>query len=237
LPKSREIHIGTVGDDNRFAGNRNPTSDPNISGFGIRQHDKAGHVIVMVEQNMRLDAPFALLKAGPGEQVQTQRNCCGVERQQFVFESKTLRARPQQLLLAKPVQCRPEQILEQRGGTMLIRIRQRRTMRRSRNTQMHQLSQTATQPITNFTQRIGAGHLAEQHRHELSPTRKPFGPAFCTMFADQICEFGPGEMFEKLIEQTRDLYHFRALLFGNRRDTFAIESSCHGDETLEGFLL
>src|SRR5262245_34274489 len=105
---------------------------------------------------------------------------------------------------------------------MLIGVGQSRTLGRSGDPQVNQFSQTATQTITDFAQRIGARELAEEHGHKLSPTSKAFCSAFCTVLMNETGELSSGEMFEKLIEQARDLYHLGALLFGIPRDTLAV---------------
>src|SRR5262245_49779931 len=99
---------------------------------------------------------------------------------------------------------------------------------------MNEFSQTTTQTITDFAQRIGARELAEQHRHQLSPTGKSLCPTFCTVLAYQTGKLGSGEMFEKLIEQARHLYHACALLFRIPRDTLAFDSWCHDEERFGG---
>jgi hypothetical protein len=49
------------------------------------------------------------------------------------------------------------------------------------------------------------GQLAERHGHELSPAAETLGGAFGLVLLDQRGELRPGEMLQKLIEQTGSL--------------------------------
>src|SRR5215468_9129849 len=102
---------------------------------------------------------------------------------------------------------------------------------------MNELSQAATQAITDFTQRIGARELAEHHRHELSPTGEALRAALCTVPAHQAGELGSGKMFEKLIEQTSDLYHYGALHLEFLATHWPSKADVMKKKRLEGFLL
>jgi len=63
--------------------------------------DVAGHVIVVIEQNMSLHAPFRSAELRPGEELQAKADGRGVEREQFVFEPELAFAPPQSLLSRK----------------------------------------------------------------------------------------------------------------------------------------
>ena len=96
---------------------------------------------------------------------------------------------------------------------MFIGVGQGGFRRSSLHTQMDKLSQTTTQSIADLTQGIGARQLTEQHRHKLGPTGESFGVTFGLMLRNQSGKLCSREMFQKLIKQTRDLYHSAALLF------------------------
>src|SRR5262245_48363767 len=108
---------------------------------------------------------------------------------------------------------------------MFIGVGQGGFRRSSRHTQMDKLSQTTTQSIADLTHSIGVRQLTEQHRHKLRPTGESFGIAFGLMLRNQSGKLCSREMFQKLIKQTRDLYHSAALPFG-LVDTVAVESWC-----------
>jgi len=55
--------------------------------------------------------------------------------------------------------------------------------------------------------------LAEQHRDQLRPAAKAFGAPFRVVFLDQRRELGSRKMLEQLIEETRNLYDWIALLW------------------------
>ena len=88
-------------------------SRPHIGGVGGGEQNEAGHVIVVIEQDMGFDAAFDFLETGPGKQTQAQRNRGGVQGQQFVFEPKRRRPGAEQLLLSKPMERGPEQLFKQ----------------------------------------------------------------------------------------------------------------------------
>ena len=64
---------------------------------------------------------------------------------------------------------------------------------------------------------------------------KPLALRSRLMLSDQSCEFSSRKMFEKLIKQTSDLYHYDALLLGFAT-TRPSHGWCCGDQELEGFL-
>src|SRR5262249_29903026 len=75
-------------------------------------------------------------------------------------------------------------------------------------------SDGAIQTITNLTKRIRLSQLTEQHGDELSPAGKSFSGLLGLVFPNQGSKFVAREVMQKLIEQTRDLYHVTALLYG-----------------------
>src|SRR6185436_6169194 len=101
---------------------------------------------------------------------------------------------------------------------------------------MNKLSQTATQSIADLTQGIGVRQLTEQHCHKLRPTGESFGATFGLMSCNQSGKFCPWEMFQKLIKQTRDLYHWAALLLELVLTPLPSKAGVER-EKLEGFLL
>jgi hypothetical protein len=78
---------------------------------------------------------------------------------------------------------------------------------------MHQFAQATAQAVANLAEGIGVSKLAEQHRDQLRPAAKAFGAPFRVVFLDQRPELGPGKMLEQLIEETRNLYDWIALLW------------------------
>ena len=81
---------------------------------------------------------------------------------------------------------------------------------------MDQLFQTAIQSVTDLSQRVGFRQLAEQHRHTLCPTAKPFRVSFGLVFPNCCLEFRSGEMLQHLIKQACYRYHLSALRWSCR---------------------
>jgi hypothetical protein len=78
---------------------------------------------------------------------------------------------------------------------------------------VHQSPEAAPQAVADLAQRIGTPQLAEQHRDELRPAGKAFGGPLGTVFLDESGKLGSWEVLKQLIEQTRDLYDWIALLW------------------------
>ena len=53
--------------------------------FGFRQQDISGEVVVMIQQNVGLHAPFGAPELCPREQGQAQRNGGGIQREQLIL--------------------------------------------------------------------------------------------------------------------------------------------------------
>ena len=115
--------------------------------------------------------------------------------------------------VAEPGRSGLEQILEQRGGAVFVGIGQGGAAGRLGDPEMNQLAQTAGQAVADLAQRIGAAELAEQHRDQLRPAGKALGVTLGVVLLDQRGELRPRKMLEQLIEQTRDLYDWIALLW------------------------
>jgi hypothetical protein len=77
---------------------------------------------------------------------------------------------------------------------------------------MNEFAEAATETIANIAERSRMRQLTKQHRDKLRPAGKSFCSPFGSVFSNQRCEFGSGEMLQQLIEQTRYRYHDAALL-------------------------
>src|ERR1035437_7619374 len=185
-----------------------------ITAFGFGDQHVARQVIVVVQQNVSLDAALGTAKLGPRKKRQAQRDGGRVEREQFVLETELLLALPQSFFVAGPGERGEEQILVQLGGPVLVGIGKGGFIGGLGDTEMNQLAQATAQAVANLAQRIGVGELAEQHRYQLRPAAKTFGAPFRIVFLDQRRELGPREMMEQLIQETRILYDGFAFLVG-----------------------
>ena len=82
---------------------------------------------------------------------------------------------PQPALGAETLCQGPEQVFEEFGGAMGVRVRQIEFAGPSVDAQMDQLAQRAGQAVADFAQRVGMGKLTEEHGRKLCPTREAFG--------------------------------------------------------------
>ena len=87
------------------------------------------------------------------------------------------------------VRHRPEQVLEDRGGTMHVGVGQVGLARTPGDPEMHQLPHAAGEAVADLTQRVGMGQLTKQHGGELRPACEPFGVALAVMLVHQSGEF------------------------------------------------
>ncbi len=68
------------------------------------------------------------------------------------------------------------------------------------DTHMHQFAKATRKAVANFTQRISAGKLAEQHAYELRPASETPGMTFALMPFDNTSKLGARDLFQKLTE-------------------------------------
>ena len=92
--------------------------------LGLADQHVGGHVIVVVQQDLGLDATFGATKRGPGKQAEAQTDDGGIKRQQFVLKPERVCARAEMALGTESVRHRPEQVFEDRGGTMCVGVGQ-----------------------------------------------------------------------------------------------------------------
>ena len=96
---------------------------------------------------------------------------------------------------------------------MFVGIGQGGAARRSGNPHMHQAPQAAAEAVADLAQRIGASELAEQHGDELRPAGEALGVTLSGVLLDECGELSTRKVLEQLIEETRNLYDWIALLW------------------------
>ena len=96
---------------------------------------------------------------------------------------------------------------------MFIGIGQGGAARRLGDPQMDQPPQAARQTVADLAQGVGASKLTEQHGNELGPAGKTLGITLGGVFLHQRGKLRPRKVLEQLIEQTRELYDWIALLW------------------------
>src|SRR5512146_309738 len=92
---------------------------------------------------------------------------------------------------------------------------------------MHQSPQTTPQAVADFAQGISACQLAEQHGDELRPAGKALGGTLGAVLLHEGGKLRPRKVLEQLIEQTRDLYDWIALLWAACGEAPAKERLAH----------
>jgi hypothetical protein len=72
---------------------------------------------------------------------------------------------------------------------------------------MRELPLTAGEAAANLTQRVRMAELTEQHRDELTPTRKAAGVPVGVSRDDDALKLGPWKKLEQLIEDAAESRH------------------------------
>jgi len=104
------------------------------------------------------------------------------------------------LLFSEPALGGPEQLLEQRGGAVLVGVGQGRAARRMGDSHMHQSPQTTPQTVADLAQRVSTSELAKQHGDELRPAGKALNSTLGGVLFHQCGKLSPREVLEQLIE-------------------------------------
>src|SRR3954452_1177263 len=183
-------------------------------GFG-NQH-VAGHVVVMIEQYVSLDASLRPAELRPRKEFQTKADSGRIQRQQFVSEAKLSFPHPQSVLAAEARQRRVKQLLVQRRRTVLVSVGQGGLVRRQPYSEVHQLARAAGESIANITQRVRVCELTQQHGDQLRPATEALGRSFGIVLLYKRRELQHRKVLQQLIEQAHRLYHCFALLLGIR---------------------
>src|ERR1035437_3812852 len=118
-----------------------------ITALGFGDQHVARQVIVVVQQNVSLDAALGPAKLGPRKQLQAQRNGGRVEREQFVLETELLLARTQSFFVAEPGERGVEKILVQLGGPVFVGIGKGRFVGGFGDAEMDQFAQATAQAV------------------------------------------------------------------------------------------
>ena len=214
-PASKQgvIDIAAIDGHNRTGIQAEGVGQFDVAAFGFGEQDIGGQVVVMIQQDVGLDATLSAAEPGPRKQTQAERDGGGVQAEEFVLEAKLVLAGAQGMLPAEAGQYRKEEFLEQRRRAVFVGVGQGGATGRFGDSHMHQASEAAPQAIANLTQRIRASELAEQHGDELGPAGKALGGTLGGVLLDQCGELATGEVLEQLIEQARGLYDWVALLW------------------------
>jgi hypothetical protein len=99
-----------------------------------------------------------------------------------------------------------ENLLVQFPWTVLIGIGQG-GMARSSDTQMFQLTLTASKTSGNLTEGMGATQLAKQHGYKLTPTSKSFGMTFCPGDHDPMLKVHTRKKLQQLAKYATKSIH------------------------------
>src|SRR5690606_29724644 len=209
------VNIATIDRHNRAGIQPEGIGQFDVATLGFGDQHVGGQVVVMVQQDVGLDAAFGAAKRGPGKQAQAQRDGGRVQRQKLVVEAELVPSTAEHLLLAEARQSGPEEFLEQRGGAVFVCIGQSRAARCMLDPHMHQSPEAAPQAVADLAQGIGASQLTEQHGDELRPAGETFGGTLGVVLLNECSELGARKMLEQLIEQARNLYDCLALLVGD----------------------
>jgi hypothetical protein len=169
----------------------------------LGENGVAGQQALMVEQQMQLHGSLGALVLRTVENRGAQFDHGGVQREQFVFETKTMAAGD----FAATAQQLIEHAAIQLPGTVLVGIGQSGAAGRVGQSQMPQLAFAGGQPAANLPQRLGSAQMAEQHGYELPPAGKSAGVALGAVFPHRLLELMAGKQLQHLAENARYSCH------------------------------
>src|ERR1700733_14350956 len=112
-----------------------------------------------------------------------------------------------------------EQLLIHLRGPMFVGVSQCGLIGRHVDSEMHEFTQTAGQPVADLAQRVRRSQLTEQHRHQLRAAAEALGYSFGPVFLHQRRELQGREVLQQLIKQAHRLYHSVCPPWGIRRRT------------------
>jgi len=114
-----------------------------VVSLGGSDGDEGWHIVVMIQDDMRLDASLGSAELCPREKGQAERDGCRVEGEQLVLETKFRLAGSKITMRSEVLEGRPEEVLIEGGGPVLIGIGEGRAAWRLVNAQVNELSETA----------------------------------------------------------------------------------------------
>ena len=109
-----------------------------------------GHVVVVVEQDVHLNAALGATEAGPGEERQAQGDGRRVQAQQLVLETELRLALAQAIALAQALGQVPEQGLEESCWPVGVGVGQGGALGGASNAHVHQLADATGQAVTDL---------------------------------------------------------------------------------------
>lgn len=193
LVKPLKIVVSAIENQDRISRKIEPASDIDVKGLGIRDDGKLRQISVMIEEQVQLDPTFGSAKLCPIEQSGAQIDGGDVEREEFVFETKPMSGCDLTASLEKRVKDRFEKLPRPMG----VGVGQGRS-RWSDDPQVTELPLRRGQTVTDLPKGLRSSKLAEQHGHELGPTRKPTGMALGSMRSNLILEVHSRKKLEDL---------------------------------------
>ena len=188
-----------------------------VVALGPGDQDVGRQVIVVVQEDVQLDAALGASELGPWEELQAQGDGAGVEGEELVAEPELGFPGTESTLTAESPQCRPEEFPEQGSRAMFVGVREGGFVGRLLDSEVDQLAEAAGEAVADLSQRVGVCELAEKHGYEMGPGRESLGMPLSSVLSDQRNELCTGEVLKELTEQACNLYHENALLCGLSR--------------------
>ena len=134
-----------------------------VVGLRIRDGDKGGHIVVVIQQYVDLYTSLGPPEFRPREERQAEADGSGVKGQQLVLETKLLLAVTHEVRGAEMIRQPPEQLLEKLRGTVSVCIGEGGSPRMLLYPQVNEFSVTAAEAIDYLPERIRSGQMTEEH--------------------------------------------------------------------------
>lgn len=190
--------------------------------------DEAGEIVVVIEEDVDLDAALGSSELGPLEEAEAEGDGGGVEGMERVFEAK-LFSGAEAAAVVEVIEGCEEEVAEEFGGPMFVGVGEGRAGDGAKDAEVAELAEAALEAPGNLAERICRREMAEEHGDKLRPAGKALGASLRLMLLDEGGELRTREVMKDLTENTCNLYH-KAVLLAVVEDGFSTIPSCHAKE-------
>ncbi len=162
-PKLAEVHVSPVQGHDGAGFEGKFLRHAAVVGLRIRDGDKGGHIVVVIQQYVDLYTSLGPPEFRPREERQAEADGSGVKGQQLVLETKLLLAVTHEVRGAEMIRQPPEQLLEKLRGTVSVCIGEGGPSGRLLYPQVNEFSVTAAEAVNDLPERIRSGQMTEKH--------------------------------------------------------------------------
>jgi len=207
LPEEVKVAVCPVHSDDAAGGKGEMAGGDDIGSLAFGDDGEVRQIAVVVKEQMELDSTLGLTEIGPGEEAETEIYDGSIETEELVLEAELLLFAGALAMAQVPESKKG--ILIELPGPVGISVGERALRGGGTQSQMTELTTGDRQSVTDLSQALGLGELAEKHGDTLVPRGKALGVALCPAFADEAQKGNPWHDLKNLGEQTCGILHDR----------------------------